>query len=102
MHQQLAFTPGLGRDFRDLPVGHGGQAREHVAEISEGIETASAATFNEGVNDGTALTGLGIADEELVFLPMAVGRMAFSTKLLSTSTRPSARYTASVGHWPSV
>jgi hypothetical protein len=34
---------------------------------------------------------IGIAHKEPVLLPMAVGRMAFSTRLLSISTRPSSR-----------
>jgi hypothetical protein len=63
----------LGRDFGDLPVGHVGQAREHVPKISKGVKAAASATFDEGVNDGTALTGLGIADEEPVFFYAELG-----------------------------
>jgi hypothetical protein len=50
----------------DLPVGHGGKPGEHVAEIGIGIEAASAATLDDGVEDGAAVTGVGIAQEQPV------------------------------------
>jgi hypothetical protein len=68
LQRRRHFTPGLGRDFRDLAVGHVGQASEHVAKISKGIESAAAAVFDDGVDDRAALAGIGIADEEPVFL----------------------------------
>jgi len=56
--------------FGDLVIGigHVRQARECVAEISERIKSLSAAVFDERVDDGAALAGIGIANGEPVFL----------------------------------
>ena len=75
----------------DLPVGHRGEPGEHVAQVSLGIDAAAAATFDNGVEDSATLAGIGIAEKEPVFFPSAVGRMEFSTRLLSISIRPSSR-----------
>ena len=66
--RRLPFAPGLRRDFGDLPVGHVRQSCEDVAKISERIQPASAAVFDDGINDGAALAGFGLADEEPVLL----------------------------------
>lgn len=63
---QALFVPGLRCDIGDLPVGHVRQAGEHVAQVSKGIKAPAAAVFDEGVNDGAALSGVGLADEEPV------------------------------------
>jgi hypothetical protein len=55
------------------------------------IETTTSAEFDDDVVDGATFIGLGFADEQPVLLPGAVGRMAFSTRLLSISMRPSSR-----------
>ena len=51
-----------------MPVGHSRQASEHVAEIGERVQPASSAVFDDRINDGAALAGIGIADEEPFFL----------------------------------
>jgi len=50
----------------DLPVGHRGQPGKHVAQIGMGIDAAAAATLDNGVEDGAAFAGIGIAEEEPV------------------------------------
>jgi len=67
----LRFGPGLRGGFRDLAVGHAWQSGQNFAEIRVGIEAASAAAFDDGVNDGAAFARFGLADEEPVFLFMA-------------------------------
>jgi hypothetical protein len=47
------------------------QAREHIPKISKRIKSAPAATFDDGVDNGAAFAGLGIANKEPVFLFMA-------------------------------
>ena len=75
----------------DLPVSHRGEPGEHVAQVGVGIDAAAAATLDNGVEDGAALAGIGIAQEEPVLFPKSVGRMEFSTRLLSIWIRPSSR-----------
>jgi hypothetical protein len=55
-------------DLGDLVIGHVGQASQDVAEIGEWIKAAPTAVFNDRVDDGAALAGIGIADEKPVFL----------------------------------
>ena len=62
------FCPGGGCYFGDLPVGHVGQAAEHIPQVGIGIDAAASATLEEGVKDGSALTGLSLADKEPVLL----------------------------------
>ena len=66
--------PSFGREVFDLPVGRAGQPGEDVAQVGEGIDSATAAAFDDGVQDGAAFSGLGFADEQPVFL--AEGRGA--------------------------
>lgn len=66
----MGFAPGGGNDLRDLPVGHMGQAYEHVPEVSIRINAASAAVFNDGVEDRAAVSRVGFADEEPVLFVM--------------------------------
>jgi len=49
-----------------LPVGGVRQAGEDVTQVREGIETATAAAFDDGVEDGAAFAGFGLADEQPV------------------------------------
>lgn len=74
MQHLVVVVPSFRRDFRDLPVGRVRQAGEHIADVSKWIQTTPAAVFDEGVNDGAALPGIGIVDEEPGFL--ADGRRA--------------------------
>jgi hypothetical protein len=43
---------------------------------------------DDGVDDGGAVPGIGMADEHPVFFPIAEGRIAFSMRLLSSRERP--------------
>ena len=52
----------------DLPVGHRGKPGEHVAQVGVRIDAAAAATLDNGVEDGAALAGIGIAQEQPVLL----------------------------------
>ena len=52
----------------DLPVGHGGKPGEDVAQVGVGIDAASTTTLDDGVKDGAAVTGVGIAQEQPVLL----------------------------------
>ena len=54
-------------------IRHVGQTREHVTQVSKGIEAASAATLNQGINDGAALARIRFTDEEPVFLADGCG-----------------------------
>lgn len=51
-----------------MPVGHVGQAGENFTKISKRVKTASPTVFDDGVNDGAGLAGVGITDEEPVFV----------------------------------
>ncbi len=65
--------PGFGREVGDLPVGGGGQAREDVTQVSVRIESATAAAFDDGVEDGRAFAGLGFTDEQPVLFAQGGG-----------------------------
>ena len=62
------LRPRLRGEILDLPVGRRGQPGEHVAQIGKGIETAAPTAFDDGVDDGAALAGLRVAEEEPVLL----------------------------------
>jgi hypothetical protein len=49
-------------------VGHVGQAGEDFTKISVRVKAASAAAFDEGINNGAAFTGPGVTHKEPVFL----------------------------------
>ena len=53
----------------DLPVGHVRQTGENIPQIGIRIDSASAAAFNDRVNDGSPFSGIGFADEQPVLLP---------------------------------
>ena len=53
----------------DLPVGHRCEPGEHVVQVGVRIDSAGAATLDDGVEDGAALAGIGIAEEEPVLFP---------------------------------
>jgi hypothetical protein len=57
----------------DLPLGHRGKPGEHVAQVGAGIDAAAAATLDNGVKDGAALAGIGIAQEQPVLFPKSGG-----------------------------
>ena len=43
---------------------HGGQAAQHVGQVILRVDTAAAATLDDGVDDCATPTGVGMADEE--------------------------------------
>ena len=49
-----------------MPVGHVRQTSEHIPEVSVRIDPAATAAFDDGVEDGAALAGIGFAEEEPV------------------------------------
>ena len=51
----------------------------------------TATAFDDRVDDGAALSGVGVTEEQPVLLPRAVGRIAFSTRLVSISIPGSLR-----------
>jgi hypothetical protein len=50
----------------NLPVGHGGQTAQNVAEIGVGLQTVAAETLNDRVDDGTAFSRVGVSEKEPV------------------------------------
>ena len=62
------LCPGGRCYFRDLPVGHVGQAAEDIPKVGIGIDAAASATLDKGVKDGSPVTGLSLADEQPVLL----------------------------------
>ena len=69
----LRLRPRRRGDVVDLPVGHGRQSGKDFAEVSERIDAATAAGFDDRVDDGAAIAGSGFADEEPVLLPHSGG-----------------------------
>jgi hypothetical protein len=66
------FEP-VGWGQRDGVFGqHGGQAGEHINEVFLGVDAQAAAVFYDGVEDGTFLTRLFIAEEQPVFVIMLI------------------------------
>ena len=68
MQWAFGLAPSGGDDFWDLPIGHVGQPGEDVFQISIRVEVATPAAFDDGINDGTAFTGIRIPDKEPVLL----------------------------------
>ena len=56
--------PAAGQHVLDLVVFHGGQATQHIGQVFLRIDAAAAATLNDGVDDGAAPAGVGMADEQ--------------------------------------
>ena len=64
----MALLPGIWRKIFDLCSGGGWQPREDVPKVLEGIDLPAAARFDDGVNQGAAVAGIGFPDEEPVLL----------------------------------
>ncbi len=71
----------LNDDIR-LLITNGRISRRYSSGLSSRFWQLSSSVYE----DGTGAPGFGTAEEEPVLFPMAVGRMAFSTGLLSIST----------------
>jgi hypothetical protein len=54
-----------------VPGGHGGEPAQDIAQVDQRIDLSPLAGDDDRVNDRGALAGLGVADEEPVFLFMA-------------------------------
>ena len=64
----MALLPGIWRKIFDLCSGGGWQPREDVPKVLEGIDLPAAARFDDGVDQGAAVAGIGFPDEEPVLL----------------------------------
>jgi len=54
-------------------IGHAGQTCQHLAQVSVGIKASAAAAFDDGVEDGSTVSGSGFADEEPVLFAQGRG-----------------------------
>ena len=59
-------SPGFWRDILDLPVSHGGQPAENIAEVSIGLDAVATAALNDRVDHGAAFSSVGVTEEEPV------------------------------------
>ena len=66
----MSFSPGFWSDLLNLPVGHGGQTAQKVAEIGVGLHTVAAATLNDRVDNRTAFSRVGVSEKEPVLAVM--------------------------------
>ena len=66
--REFLFRPLFRREFGDLPVCALGDAGEHVAQILMGIDATPAATFDNRVDHGAALSGFGVSEKQPVLL----------------------------------
>ena len=66
----LGLGPCPRRDHSDLLIGHLWKPGEDISQVGVGVDSFPAAVLNDGVEDGRTLTGLGIAEEQPVFLVM--------------------------------
>jgi hypothetical protein len=54
-----------------VPGGHGGEPAQDIAQVDQRIDLSPLAGDDDRVDDRGALAGVGVADEEPVFLFMA-------------------------------
>jgi len=72
-----SLVSSLRRGIRDFGDAYLGQAGEHVAQVVQWIDFAAAAALDDGVEDGSALTGIGGTDEQpVLFSEVSVNRDA--------------------------
>src|ERR1017187_132968 len=74
--------PGFGCKVFYLPVGGRGEPGEDVTQVRIGIDSTTAAAFNDGVEDGAAFSGLGFADEEPILFAERRGPDGIFHKIL--------------------
>jgi hypothetical protein len=105
---RCSLCPGFGRDVFDLPIGHRGQAREDILKVTEGINAAPPAVFDDGVDDGAAFTGCGLAYEQPVFLAHGGGTYGIFDQIVvyalqrrrwNPGSNPGGRPRSSPKHW---
>lgn len=69
----MLLRPSLRGEVWDLPVGGEGQPGQDMEQIGIRIESATTATFDDGVEDGATFPGLGFADEQPVLFAESGG-----------------------------
>ena len=62
------FGPFGRGELRDHFVGGRWQSGQDIAQVGLGVDAPAAATLDERVDDGAALPGVGVSDEQPVFL----------------------------------
>ena len=65
------LPPRGGERAQVIVIGHRWQPPEQIAHVDQRIDAAAPAGNDDRVNDGRALAGVGMPDEEPVFLVMA-------------------------------
>ncbi len=58
--------PVYWSDLRDLSIGHAGQAREHVTQVSKGINVMAETALDHGIQYCAAFPGVRIAQTWLL------------------------------------
>ena len=66
---QLIFGPSPWGELGDLPVGGVGKFFQDFFEVAVGVDVVASAGFHDGVEDGTAVSGICIAKKEPVLFP---------------------------------
>ena len=64
-----------------------GELGEYVAQVGEGVDAAATAAFDDRVEDRAAVPAPTSPKSSPFFVPMAVGRMPISPRVLSISRR---------------
>lgn len=70
---RLSIGPGAWGDLVNFLDGHLGQTFKDIFEIGIGIDAVCFATLQNGVDDGTAPSGILVTDEHPVFAPQGSG-----------------------------
>ena len=53
-----------------IPVGHAGQAGEHVPHVGQRVDAAALARYDDRVDDRRAIAGIGVTDEQKILFFM--------------------------------
>ena len=85
----LTFLPGLRCNFRDLVIGHVGEASQDVAKVGGRIKAPPPAAFNDRVDDCAAFPGFRFPHKQPVLL--ADGRRANGVFYAETPIMPRTR-----------
>jgi hypothetical protein len=59
----VAAAPSFWNNVFDLTIGHCGKARQHVAQISVGLDIVTPAAFDDRVNDRAAFACIGVTEK---------------------------------------
>jgi len=83
------WRPVARQQLREVVArGSCGETGEDVAQVAERFLAMALTRNDHRIEDGRSLAGVGMANEEPVFLADARGRIAFSTRLLSSRVWP--------------